>query len=163
MLGRLLGELPPDAAEMPTTLMRLGELEWEEAREAFLEKFERWERTPSDQRSAPPAPDYASARARFARVLDKYPRFERYDLALYVDGFLATEEGKTDEALERVGRILAEHPSSPFVPDAHMVRAEAEFGAAAPNYAFAYQEYEAVLAFLTEHVLDEDWQRPELL
>ena len=35
MLGKLLGELPPDASEMPTTLMRLGELEWEEAREAL--------------------------------------------------------------------------------------------------------------------------------
>jgi tetratricopeptide (TPR) repeat protein len=79
-------------------------------------------------------------------VLQQYPSFERYDLALYVDGFLATEEGKTDQALERVSRILAEHPASPFVPDAHMVRAEAEFAEAAPNYAFAYQEYEAVLA-----------------
>jgi tetratricopeptide (TPR) repeat protein len=146
LLGRLLGELPPDAVEMPTTLMRLGELEWEEAREAFLEEFARWERTPSDQRSDPPAPNYASARARFARVLADHPRFERYDLALYVDGFLATEEGKTEEALERVGRILAEQPQSAFVPDAHMVRAEAEFGAAQPNYAFAYREYEAVLA-----------------
>jgi TolA-binding protein len=146
MLGKLLGELPPDASEMPTTLMRLGELEWEEAREVFLEQFARWERTPSDQRSDPPAPNYASPRARFARVLQQYPSFERYDLALYVDGFLATEEGKTEQALERVSRILAEHPASPFVPDAHMVRAEAEFAEAAPNYAFAYQEYEAVLA-----------------
>jgi TolA-binding protein len=146
MLGKLLGELPPDASEMPTALMRLGELEWEEAREVFLEQFARWERTPSDQRSDPPAPNYASPRARFARVLQQYPSFERYDLALYVDGFLATEEGKTDQALERVSRILAEHPASPFVPDAHMVRAEAEFAEAAPNYAFAYQEYEAVLA-----------------
>ena len=146
MLARLLGELPPDASEMPTTLMRLGELEWEESREAFLAAFERWERTPSDQRSDPPAPNYASPRARFERVLTHYPNFERYDLALYVDGFLATEEGKTEEALERVNRILAGHPRSPFVPDAHMVRAEAEFVQAAPNYAFAYREYEAVLA-----------------
>jgi TolA-binding protein len=146
LLRPLLDELPPDATELPTTLMRLGELEWEEAREAFLEQFARWERTPSDQRSDPPAPNYASSRARFERVLRDYPHFERYDLALYVDGFLATEEGKTDEALERVSRILAEYPASPFVADAHMVRAEAEFGAAQPNYAFAYREYEAVLA-----------------
>jgi TolA-binding protein len=146
MLGQLLSELPEDATEMPTTLMRLGELEWEEAREAFLDQFARWERTPADQRNDPPAPNYSSPRARFARVLDRYPKFERYDLALYVDGFLATEEGRTDEALARVSRILAEYPRSPFVPDAHMVRAEAEFGAAAPNYAFAYREYEAVLA-----------------
>src|SRR5688572_10499929 len=83
MLGKLLGELPPDASEMPTTLMRLGELEWEEAREAFLAEFARWESTPSDQRNDPPVPNYASPRARFARVLEQYPSFERYDLALY--------------------------------------------------------------------------------
>jgi outer membrane protein assembly factor BamD (BamD/ComL family) len=146
MLRQLLGELPEDASEMPTTLIRLGELEWEEAREAFLQRFARWERTPSDQRSEPPVPDYSTPRARFARVLERYPSFERYDLALYVDGFLATEEGKTDQALERVSKILAEHPDSPFVPDAHMMRAEAEFGMSAPDYTFAYREYEAVLA-----------------
>ncbi|HWO08747.1 MAG TPA: tetratricopeptide repeat protein, partial [Polyangiaceae bacterium] len=112
----------------------------------FLERFAQWERTPSDQRSDPPVPEYASSRARFARVLEHYPSFERYDLALYVDGFLASEEGKMDEALQRVGRILAEYPRSRFVPDAHMVRAEAEFARASPNHAFAYQEYEAVLA-----------------
>jgi tetratricopeptide (TPR) repeat protein len=146
MLLRLLSELPEEAAEMPPTLMRLGELEWEEAREVFLERFAQWERTPSDQRSDPPLPDYRSPRARFALVLDRHPHFERYDLALYVDGFLATEEGKTDEALARMGRILEEYPTSSFVPDAHMVRAEAEFGLSSPNYAFAYREYEAVLA-----------------
>ena len=133
MLGQLLSELPADATEMPTTLMRLGELEWEEAREAFLEQFERWERTPADQRNDPPAPNYSSPRARFARVLEQYPSFERYDLALYVDGFLANEEGKTDEALARVSSILAEYPRSRFVPDAHMVRAESEFGTARPT------------------------------
>ena len=82
MLGTLLAELPEDASEMPPTLMRLGELEWEEARERFLEEFARWERTPSDQRSDPPVPDYAPSRARFARVLERYPSFDRYDLAL---------------------------------------------------------------------------------
>lgn len=146
MLRQLLGELPADATEMPTTLMRLGELEWEEAREGFVEQFSRWERTPPDQRSDPPSPRYSAPRARFARVLEHHPSFERYDLALYVDGFLASEEGKTDEALARVSRILAEYPQSRFVPDAHMVRAEAEFGVASPDYAFALQEYEAVLA-----------------
>lgn len=147
LLTELASELPEDAVEMPETLMRLGELEWEEARETFLERFAAWERTPSDQRAEPPIPDYSRPRSRFRRVLERYPTFARYDLALYVDGFLATEEGRTDQALERFNRILAEHPKSPFVPDAHMVRAEAEFAAAAPDYGFAYQEYEAVLAY----------------
>jgi len=146
MLGQLLTELPPDAAELPETLIRLGELEWEDAREVFLDRFAHWEKTPSDQRGDPPAPDYSRPRARFRQVLDQHPEFSRYDLALYVDGFLATEEGQTDQALERFNRILAQYPQSPFVPDAHMVRAEAEFAKANPDYDFAYREYEAVLA-----------------
>jgi len=145
MLHKLLVDLPPDAVELPETLMRLGELEWEDAREQFLVRFAEWERTPGDQRGDPPMPDYSGPRARFRQVLDQHPEFSRYDLALYVDGFLATEEGQTDLALERFNRILAEYPHSPFVPDAHMVRAEAEFARPAPNYDFAYREYEAVL------------------
>jgi hypothetical protein len=120
LLNQLLGELPPGAAELPATLMRLGELEWEEAREQFLVAFTRWERTPADLRAQPPQPRFAAPRARFARVLEQHPDFERYDLALYVDGFLATEEGSTDQALARFNRILTEYPHSPFVPDAHM-------------------------------------------
>lgn len=154
MLIKLLGELPAGASELPTTLMRLGELEWEESREQFLDRFAAWEKTPSDQRAEPPVPDFAKPRDRFRRVLEQHPEFERYDLALYVDGFLATEEGHTEQALERFNRILAEFPKSPFVPDAHMVRAEAEFAQANPNYQFAYQEYEAVLAYKDTELYD---------
>ncbi len=146
MLGQLLSELPADASELPETLMRLGELEWEDAREGFLERFAQWERMPADQRGEPPVPDYARPRGRFRQVLEQHPSFSRYDLALYVDGFLASEEGKTEQALERFNRILSEHPSSQFVPDAHMVRAEAEFAKTSPDYEFARREYEAVLA-----------------
>ena len=143
MLGKLLSELPADASEMPETLMRLGELEWEDAREVFLERFAQWEKAPSDQRGDPPVPDYSSPRARFRLVLEQHPEFSRYDLALYVDGFLATEEGQTEQALERFNRILAQYPQSPFVPDAHMVRAEAEFAKANPDYDFAYRSITA--------------------
>ena len=66
LLKALIAELPPTALERPSTLMRLGELEWEDARERFLVDFARWEKLPSDQRGAPPEPDYKSARARFA-------------------------------------------------------------------------------------------------
>jgi TolA-binding protein len=146
LLRELAKELPKEAPERPSTLMRLGELEWEEAREQFLVDFARWEKTPNDQRGDPPMPDYRVARAHFETVLRDHPGFARYDLALYVDGFLATEEGKGEEALERFERILRDYPESPFVPDAHMVRAENEFSRAEPNYEYAFREYEAVLA-----------------
>jgi TolA-binding protein len=154
LLGKLLTELPPDAAELPETLMRIGELEWEQSRDEFSTRFAQWEHTPADQRGEPPVADYSRPRARFRQVIDEHPDFARLDLALYVDGFLATEQGHTDEALQRFDRILARYPASPFVPDAHMVRAEAEFAKANPNYEFAYREYEAVLANPDSELLD---------
>lgn len=146
LLRQLASELPRDAAERPSTLLRLGELEWEDARERFLADFARWEKLPSERRGEPPLPDYRVARAHFRTVLEEHPEFVRYDLALYVDGFLATEEGDGEGALARFERILEHHPTSPFVPDAHMVRAEVEFSKAEPDYQRAFREYEAVLA-----------------
>ncbi len=154
MLEELVAELPRDAPEMPASLLRLGELQWEAERDEFLAAFKAWEAKPADQRGEPPTARYSLARSQFAHVLTDYPDFERYDLALYIDGFLATEEGETQQALERFNRILAEHPQSPFVSDAHMVRAEAEFEKERPDYAFALVEYEAVLRDPTSEAYD---------
>jgi TolA-binding protein len=145
LLRKFIDESPADTREMPEALLRMGELEWEEGRDAFLERFKRWEKTPADQRQEPPTPSYAQPRARFQRVLKNYKSFPQYDLALYVDGFLASEEGKFAEARGRFDKIIEWFPSSRFVPDAHMVRAEYEFTTDAPNYEVAYREYEEVL------------------
>ena len=112
---------------MPEALVRLGELQWENARDGFVERFQDWEKKPVDQRGPAPELDYRVPRDLFARVLRDYPWFEQYDLALYVDGFLAYEQGKEDEARERFERILRDYPQSRFVPDAHMAKAEAIF------------------------------------
>ncbi|MCC6215207.1 MAG: tetratricopeptide repeat protein [Polyangiaceae bacterium] len=147
LLDRFLAESPESAPGVPEALMRLGELEWEDARDRFLADFKRWERQPVDVRGEPPTPDYAKARGRFLRVLQRHKRFRDYDLALYVDGFLANEQGKFDDALGRFDTILAWFPRSRFVPDAHMVRAEYEFTKDFPDYEIAYLEYEKVLSF----------------
>ncbi|HEY6557761.1 MAG TPA: tetratricopeptide repeat protein [Polyangiaceae bacterium] len=145
LLDKFIRETPDDAPEMPEALMRMGELEWEDARDRFLLEFKRWERTPGDQRGEPPNPNYSRPRARFLKVLKQYKTFRNYDLALYVDGFLANEEGKFDESLGRFNRILAWFPGSRFTADAHMIRAEYEFTKEFPNYEVAYREYEEVL------------------
>ena len=147
LLLAFVAETPKDAADMPEALLRLGELEWEDARDAFLAAFKKWEATPGDQRGAPPIPDYRKPRERLLTVLREYKTYRDYDLALYVDGFLATEMGKHDEALDRFDKVLAWFPKSRFVPDAHMVRAEYEFVKDVPDYEAAYREYEEVLKF----------------
>jgi tetratricopeptide (TPR) repeat protein len=145
LLSKFVAESPREAREMPEAMMRLGELKWELEREQFVERFRAWEAKPVDQRGPAPSPNYAPSRELFGRVLRDYPWFEQYDLALYVDGFMATEQGKPEEALARFERILRDHPRSRFRPDAHMARAEFLFNEKY-DYRGALAEYEAVLA-----------------
>jgi TolA-binding protein len=145
LLTKFIAESPPDAQSMPEALMRLGELQWEDARDQFLVDFNKWDKSPSDKRGPPPNPDYAKPRALFLRVLRHYKTFSDYDLALYVDGFLANEEGKFNQALDRFNKLLAWFPNSRFTPDAHMFRAEYQFTLDEPNYQIALTEYEQVL------------------
>jgi TolA-binding protein len=146
LLQKFVAETPREAAEMPEALVRLAELQWENERESFVQRFEVWDKKPVDQRGPAPELDYRVARDLLGRVLKDYPWFEQYDLALYVDGFLAFEQGKEDEARERFEKILRDHPRSRFVPDAHMAKAEAIFNGRF-DYAGALAEYEKVLGY----------------
>ncbi len=146
LLTKFVAETPREAREMPEALVRLSELQWENERERFVERFATWDKKPVDQRGPAPELDYRVARDLLARVLKDYPWFEQTDLALYVDGFLAFEQGKEDEARDRFERILREYPQSRFVPDAHMAKAEAIFNGHF-DYQGALAEYEKVLSF----------------
>ena len=146
LLTTFVAETPREAREMPEALLRLGELKWELEREQFVERFKIWDAKPVDQKGPPIEPNFQPSRDLFARVLKDYPWFNQYDLALYVDGFLAYEQGKQDEALDRFNRILKDYPNSRFVADAHMARAEALFNGKY-DYAGALVEYEEVLRF----------------
>ena len=146
LLGTFVVETPREAREMPEALLRLGELKWELEREQFVERFKAWEAKPVDQRGPSIDPNFQPSRDLFARVLKDYPWFNQYDLALYIDGFLAYEQGKQDEALDRFNRILKDFPRSRFVADAHMARAEALFNGKY-DYQAALVEYEEVLKY----------------
>ncbi len=146
LLTAFIAEAPRESHEMPEALVRLGELQWEAERDRFVESFQAWEKRPIDQRGPAPELDYRVAREQFGRVLRDYRWFEEYDLALYVDGFLAFEQGKEDEARERFEDILRDHPQSRFVPDAHMAKAESIFSGKY-DYAGALAEYEKVLSY----------------
>jgi tetratricopeptide (TPR) repeat protein len=156
LLTKFIDESPANSPEMPEALLRMGELEWEDSRDTFLEHFNKWQALPPEQRAEkdPPEPNYSKPRARFLRVLKNYKTFPQYDLALYVDGFLANEEGKFDESLARFNKIIEWFPNSRFIPDAHMVRAEYEFTRDTPNYENAYNEYEQVLKFKDSELYD---------
>ncbi|MFO0664995.1 MAG: tetratricopeptide repeat protein [Polyangiaceae bacterium] len=146
LLTTFIAETPKSTREMPEALLRLGELKWELERESFVTRFQAWEKKPAESRGSPPEPNYTVPRELFGRVLRDYPWFPQYDLALYVDGFMAAEQGKSDEAFDRFSRILREYPKSRFVPDAHMAKAESYFSVK-NDYPSALAEYEEVLKF----------------
>jgi len=146
LLSHFIAETPREAREMPEAMMRLGELKWEIEREGFLDRFKAWEGRPVDQRGPAPEPDFKPSRDLFTKVLTDYPWFGEYDLALYADGFLATQQGKQDDALARFERILREYPNSRFTPDAHMIKGETLLGEKF-DYPGALAEYDAVLKF----------------
>ncbi len=145
LLESFVKESTKDTPDLPEALMRLGELRWEIERETAVDRFDAWEKKPVDQRGPAPEPNFEPSRALFQRVLSDYPRHKEYDLALYIDGFLATEQGRPEEALTRFERIIKEFPKSRFIPDAHMSRAEALF--AKTDYPGALAAYEEVLKF----------------
>ena len=155
LLTAFIGETPKDhpvgsgespSREMPEAMMRLGELRWELERDTYVDRFKAWEARPVDQRGVAPEPNFTPSRDLFGRVMKDYPWFGQMDLVLYVDGFLATEQGKQDEAIDRFSRILRDYPRSRFVADAHMARAEALF-TGKYDYQAALREYEEVLKF----------------
>jgi tetratricopeptide (TPR) repeat protein len=146
LLNKFVAETPREAREMPEALVRLAELQWENERESFVLRFEAWDKRPVEQRGPAPELDYRVARDMLGRVIKDYPWFPDLDLALYVDGFLAFEQGKEDEARDRFERILREYPQSRFTPDAHMAKAEAIFNGHY-DYNAALAEYEKVLAY----------------
>ena len=154
LLEKFVAESPENSAELPEALVRLGELEWEESRETFLIAFQKWEETPAEYRGDPPMQQYSRARSRLLIVLKKHKTFRDYDLALYVDGFLASEEGDLEGSKGRFDKILEWFPKSRFVPDAHMMRAEYEFTKDAPDYRLALSEYEQVLKFKNTELYD---------
>ena len=118
LLTGFVDETPEGSREMPEALLRLGELKWEVEREEFVKRFTAWDRKPEAGRGEPPEPNYKPSRDLFARVLENYPWFGDYDLALYVDGFLAQEQGKLRESVANFTRILEEYPKSRFRADA---------------------------------------------
>ncbi|RYG63195.1 tetratricopeptide repeat protein, partial [bacterium] len=146
LLTGFVADTPEGSREMPEALLRLGELKWEVEREEFVKRFAAWEKKPEPTRGEPPQPEYQPSRDLFARVLKSYPWFGDYDLALYVDGFLAQEQGKLEESVARFTRILEDYPKSRFRADAYMARGEVFFNAK-NDYQAALAEYEEVLKF----------------
>ncbi len=142
----------PETAEV---MFQLAELKWEEAKSQFLAQMaafnaavEKCAEAKKPGCHTPPQPglDLVSSQGLYERLLKEYPQFRKTDAVLYLYGFSLRSEGKVDEALVQFKRILNEHPTSRFRPDAWMAVAEARFYNDS-DYKGALAGYDEVLKF----------------
>lgn len=152
LLEEFVREEPERAAEMPDALLRLAELRWEDARARYIRAFEAWQRVPAENRGREPRPQYGPAIQLYDRILEHHRDFERYDLVLYMKAYALIERGEGEAALALYRRILEEHPSSRFVPDAHFALAESKF--AEFDFAASLEGFERVLQFPDSELYD---------
>ncbi len=144
LLESFIAEERPDSPDLPEALLKLAELKYERAREKFAQDFAVWEKKPAAGRGPAPTLALTPSRKLVGQVLDHFPTYREYDLALYLDAALAGEEGNQKDALARFQVILAKYPSSRFAPDAHMAAGEDAFEGRAA-WGAALVEYEKVL------------------
>jgi TolA-binding protein len=63
----------------------------------------------------------------YRAILTGHPDYPRTDLVLYLVGFAAREDGRTEEALSYFQKVIAEHPRSPLYADSWMMIGENQF------------------------------------
>ena len=126
----------PTGAGRADGLFKLAELLWEDSRRKYIARMDVYERKVEACRQrratcgAPPHEpelDLAEPEALYKSILDHHPDYPRTDLVLYLVGFAAREDGRTEEALAYFQRVIAEHPRSPLYADAWMMIGENQF------------------------------------
>ena len=117
LLDKFINESPDDAPDMAEALMRMGELEWEDARDQFL--LTRLQQVGEDaqrpQRGDPPNPDYSRPRARFLRVLQELQDVRPVRSRALRRRLPGERRGaSTPDALGRFNKILGVVPQEPL-------------------------------------------------
>ncbi len=144
LLEAFIKEEPPNSPDLPEALLKLAEIKWERAKDKLIKDFQAWNALSPSARGPAPNLDLKVARGLVRQVIDRFPGYHDYDLALYLDGTLANEEGDDKTAVADFAVILAKYPKSRFAVDAHMAMAEDAFNKPG-GFAKALAEYEEVL------------------
>ncbi len=110
---RLLAERSRSAYE-DDILIRLGHLYAMQEKEDFFDSLKTWEARPPAAAGPEPAPAYPKALAVYRRILDRFPKSEFTDDALYNRAYLEEETGRNDSANVLYRRILSISPRAPL-------------------------------------------------
>jgi len=126
----------PEGETRAEGLFKLAELLWEDSRRVYLERVDDFERALEScktrkckKQPVEPRIDLSEPEKLYRTLLDDHPDFPHTDLALYLVGFAAKEDGREDEALTFFARVIKEHPTSPLFGDSWMMIGEHYFAA----------------------------------
>jgi cellulose synthase operon protein C len=126
----------PTGAGRADGLFKLAELLWEDSRRKYIARMDAYDRKVEGCRqrrsscAKPPREpelDLAESESLYKAILQHHPDYPRLDLVLYLVGFAARKDGRTEEALAYFQRVIAEHPRSPLYADAWMMIGENQF------------------------------------
>jgi TolA-binding protein len=143
----------PAGAGRAEGLFKLAELLWEDARRTYMTRMDAFERASEACRQrrasckrAPREPDLQLVESEklYRAILDEHPDYPRRDLVLYLVGFAARQDGRTEEALGYFQKVIAEHRRSPLYADSWMMIGENQFALA------RWQEARAAYAHVLE-------------
>lgn len=139
---RLLEELvamKPGPDTMADALFKLAELYWEDARQRYMVAMSAYEKQqegcrdqgdkapPECKTAATPRLDVSRSERLYAELVEKYQKFPRTDVVLYLLGFGAREGKRTDESVKWFQRLITDYPESKLLPDAWMMIGEGHF------------------------------------
>ncbi|HEY8146915.1 MAG TPA: tetratricopeptide repeat protein [Kofleriaceae bacterium] len=116
-------------------LFKLAELLWEDSRRSYIKQMDVWERKVEACRERgggckpPREPEMSLSEPEklYKTILADHPSYNRRDLVLYLVGFAAREDERTEEALGYFQKLISEHPRSPLYGDAWMMIGENSF------------------------------------
>ena len=142
------------AKEQAESLYKLAELYWEESKEVYLDKMERYQAAVSachaDRAQCPRVPhrpptmDLTRAQATYRRLIDEYPKFRKIDTVIYLYAFSLRDQQKIGESIKYFQIILDKYPRSRYIADAWMAIAEYRFYEQ-QDYRSSLEAYEKVL------------------
>ena len=103
-------------------LFKLAELLWEDGRRKYIARMDVYERrvegcrqrrTGCGKLPREPELDLTESETLYKAILEQHPDYPRRDLVLYLVGFAARQDGRTEEA-RGFQRVIAEHSRSPL-------------------------------------------------
>ena len=133
-------------------LFKLAELLWEDGRRKYITRMDAWSRRAEACRQnkgncsrmgREPEMDLSESEKLYKRILTGHKNYKRRDLVLYLVGFAAREDGRTEEALGYFKQVITEHQDSPLYGDSWMMIGENSFSLG--RWADAREAYARVL------------------